>query len=79
MKMAKYVFPDPNNRSKNDPCIIIETKMVLGLYNQAHDDEEMQKVTEKVQKWITEQAECNGWDEATFVGSQCILKNKFIK
>lgn len=41
MKMAgQYVFPDPDDRSKNDPCIIVNNKKVLGIYNQAHPDEE---------------------------------------
>lgn len=79
MKMAKYIFPDPNDRSKNDPCIIINTKRVLGLYNQDHPEEEnMQKVTEKVQGWITDVAKEKGWDEVKFSGGQCILENKFI-
>jgi hypothetical protein len=77
MKMAKYVLPDPDDRSKNDPCIIMDTKKVLGLYNQDHDDEEMQKVTPKVQEWITSQSKDNGWDEVKFAGGQCILENKF--
>ena len=36
MKLAKYILPDPDDRSKNDPCIIMDTKKVLGLYNQSH-------------------------------------------
>ena len=78
MKMAKYVLPDPNDRSKNDPCIIMENKKVLGLYNQAHPDEEdMQKVMDKVQDWVTAEAKSNGWDEVKFAGGQCILENLF--
>lgn len=79
MKMAgKYVFPDPNDRSKNDPCIIMENKKVLGIYNQSHPDEEdMQKVTEKVQDWIKKEANKIGWDEVKFAGGQCILENLF--
>jgi len=76
----KYVFPDPNDRSKNDPCIIVDSKKVLGLYNQDHgDDEDMQKVTQKVQDWCMETAEKSGWDEVSFSGGQCILKNNFTK
>lgn len=42
----KYVFSDPDNKSKNDPCTIVDSKKVLGIYNQKHSDEEdMQKVT----------------------------------
>lgn len=81
MKMAgKYVFPDPNDRSKNDPCIIMNNKKVLGIYNQAtehKDEEDMQKVTPKVQEWITGEAKNLGWDEVKFAGGQCILENNF--
>ncbi len=80
MKVARYVLPDPDDRSKNDPCIILETKKVLGLYNQCHGDEEdMQKVTQKVQDWTVTEAKNSGWDEVKFIGSQCILENKFNK
>lgn len=81
MKMSrKYVFPDPNDRSKNDPCTIVDSKKVLGLYNQEHrDDEDMQKVTQKVQDWCKDKAEQAGWDEVSFSGGQCILKNNFTK
>jgi len=77
---GKYVFPDPNDRSKNDPCIIMNNKKVLGIYNQAQvhkDEENMQKVTPKVQEWIKNEAEKIGWDEIKFSGGQCILENHF--
>lgn len=78
MKMAKYVFPDPNDRSKNDPCVIVNNKKVLGLYNQAHPDEEdMQRVMDKVQEWMTNEAKKLGWDDVKFAGGQCILENNF--
>ena len=74
----KYVLPDPNDRSKNDPNIIVESKRVLGLYNQEHTEEDdMQKVTTKVQDWFTEKATEAGWDEIKFSGGQCILGNEF--
>lgn len=81
MKMAgQYLFPDPDDRSKNDPCIIVNNKKVLGIYNQAHPKEEdMQKVTSKVQEWFKEKAEKMKWDDVKFSGGQCILENKFKK
>lgn len=79
MKMSRlYVFPDPDDRSKNDPSIIVSSKKVLGIYNQEHEAEEnMQKVTQKVQDWFKEKAEENGWDDIRFSGGQCILENEF--
>ena len=42
---------NPDDRSKNDPNTIVDSKKVLGIYNQEHNDEEdMQKVTQKVQE-----------------------------
>lgn len=81
MRMArKYVFPDPDDRSKNNPCIIVDNDKVLGLYNQEQDaDNKMQKVTQKVQDWIKEQATELGWDNIKFAGGQCILENEFKK
>lgn len=81
MKMpGKYVFPDPDDRSKNDPSIIVNSKKVLGIYNQEHEDEEnMQKVTRKVQEWFASKASDAGWDNVGFSGGQCILKNEFKK
>lgn len=73
-----YVFPDPNDRSKNDPSIIATSQQVLGLYNQENNDD-MQRVTQKVQEWFINRAKEEGWDEHTFSGNQCLLKNNFIK
>lgn len=79
MKMSRpYAFPDPDDRSKNDPSIIVSSKKVLGIYNQEHDSEEnMQKVTPKVQEWFKEKAVNAGWDDVRFSGGQCILENEF--
>jgi len=51
------------------------------LYNQYNNDgAEVQKVTSTVKDWFVYEAQSNqGWDEAKFVGSQCILENKFDK
>lgn len=78
--MGHYIFPDPDDRSKNNPCFIVNTKKVLGIYNQEHpDDEDMQKVTPKVQEWFKNKATDYGWDEVKFSGGQCILENHFSK
>lgn len=73
-----YVFPDPDDRSKNDPSYIVSSQQVLGLYNQENcEGDEMQKVTKKVQEWFMDRAHQEGWDEYSFSGNQCILKNNF--
>ena len=81
MKMSRpFVFPDPDDRSKNNPGIIATSEQVIGLYNQFNKDgDEIQRVTSTVKDWFLEEAKNQGWDEAKFVGSQCILENKFLK
>lgn len=81
MKMSRpFVLPDPNDRSKNEPCIIASSQQVIGIYNQYNSDgDEMQKVTDKVKEWFVAYSKEQGWDEADFAGNQCILKNNFTK
>lgn len=77
--MAKgrpYVFPDPNDRSVNEPAVIVKVPQILGLYNQAHSDEEpMSRVVQSVQDWFVAEAKAEQWDVAEFAGSECILRN----
>ena len=67
-----YVFPDTNDRSPNDPSIIVSTEQVLGIYNQDFD-EDMQRVTSKVVDWFKAEATNYKWDKVEFIGNQCIL------
>ena len=67
-----FVFPDPNDRSPNNPSVIVSSTQVLGIYNQS-SGEKMKNVTEKVQTWFCEQAHTYMWDDAKFSGNQCIL------
>lgn len=80
MKMSRpFVFPDPDDRSKNNPAVIVTSEQVIGLYNQynKHGDE-VQKVSSTVKDWFAKEAtENQGWDEAKFIGNQCILENHF--
>lgn len=51
-----FVFPDPNDRSPNDPSVIVSPTQVLGIYKQYTGDR-MERVTAKVQEWFCEKAE----------------------
>ena len=74
----RFVFPDPDDRSKNNPSIILDNAQVLNIYNQDNEDgDDMQRVTKKVQDWILAEATNQGWDEAHFIGNQCILTKSF--
>ena len=81
MRMPRpFVFPDPDDRSKNDPGIIVTSEQVIGLYNQFNKDgDEIQRVTSTVKDWFLEESKNQGWDDAKFVGNQCVLENKFSK
>lgn len=71
-----FVFPDPNDRSPNNPSIILSNEQVLGIYNQDCADGEMQRVTEKVKEWFVNEGKSYNWDEIEFIGNQCILSVK---
>lgn len=74
-----FVFPDPNDRSPNDPSIIVSPNQVLGIYRQ-YTGEKMERITSKVQEWFCDQAKNKyGWDDARFSGNQCILEVKMDK
>ena len=38
-----FVFPDPNDRSPNDPSVIVSPAQVLGIYKQ-YTGERMERV-----------------------------------
>ncbi len=69
----KYYFPDPNDRSANAPSVIVSKPQVIGLWNQSHPNDRMQRVTEKVQTWFEEQSKVYKWDSAHFSGNECQL------
>lgn len=78
--LRPFVFPDPDDRSKNDPSIIVTSQQVIGIYNQYNSEgDEMQRVTDKVKEWFLAYSKEQGWDESTFASNQCILKNNFTK
>ncbi len=72
-----FVFPDPDDRSKNNPAVIVTSEQVIGLYNQYNENgEEVQRVSGTVKKigFTKEATRKSGLDDAKFVGSQCILE-----
>lgn len=70
----KFVFPDPNDRSYNEPKVILDQPRVIGLFNQENNVRpKRQMVTQDVKEWFTNEAISRGWDTAEFVGNQCTL------
>ena len=70
--MARYVFPDVNDRSPNNPMEIVEKDRVLGLYNQEHGEDALY-ITETVKEWFKAKAGEQDWSNASFAGNQAIL------
>ncbi|WP_162617855.1 hypothetical protein [Salinicola halophilus] len=68
-----YIFPDPKDRSPNEPTIALNQQKVLGIYNQHHPEDRREKVTDPVKEWFRDEANRQGWKEATFHGSVCVL------
>lgn len=66
------VFPDPDDRSVNNPSIIVNTEDVLGYYNQQTGDDK-ERVVESVKTWYKDEAVKQGWNSAEFHGNQCVL------
>jgi hypothetical protein len=68
-----FAFPDPNDRSPNDPSVTVQPFNILGLYNQA-TGEEKTRVVEAVKEWfVTEARATYGWPEASFAGNVAVL------
>jgi hypothetical protein len=69
-----FVFPDPNDRSPNEPKVIVSSAQIIGIYNQKNTDNRIERVTQEVKDWfINEAVNTYNWNEATFTGNQCIL------
>ena len=66
------VFPDPNDRSVNNPSIIVDSVDVLGYYNQQTGDDK-ERVVDSVKDWYKDEAKKQGWASAEFHGNQCVL------
>lgn len=67
----KYYFPDPNDRSANAPSVIVSKAQVIGLWNQSHPNDKLERVVERVQTWFEEEAKRYKWDVAHFSGNEC--------
>ena len=68
-----FVFPDPNDRSPNNPSVIVSSPQILGIYKH-YTGESMERVTKKVQDWFcTEATKKYSWDDSVFHGNQCVL------
>lgn len=67
-----FQFPDPNDRSFNEPRVIMNPEDILKLYNKEKGAKQ-EKVTGTVREWFVSEALMNDWNTAEFTGSQCTL------
>ena len=73
-----YVFPDPDDRSKNSPYADVPSARVINLYNQSTDSD-ARRLTEKIRTWFKQEALDLGWDDAEFSDTGCRLTNTRVK
>ncbi|WP_290519535.1 hypothetical protein [Alcanivorax sp.] len=73
--MAKpHSMPDPKDRSVNSPSYIASAAQVLGYYNAHNKGEKKERVVGSVKDWYIDKAKKEGWEKATFHGSDCLLE-----
>ena len=71
-----FVAPVPEDRSVNEPSVIVSATQVLGFYNQ-ENEEKRERVNDTVKKWYKEtMMKDYGWSKAEFSGNQCLLEAK---
>ena len=68
-----FIFPDPKDRSINEPTLVVSQTQVLGNYNQVNADDPRERVTDTVKEWFKDEASKAGWKNSEFHGSQCVL------
>lgn len=68
-----FKFPDPNDRSFNEPRVIAQPEEILKLYNKEKGTKQ-ERVTDPVKDWFVKAATDYGWKTADFTGSQCTLE-----
>jgi hypothetical protein len=73
-----FLFPDPKDRSINEPTLVVSQVQVIGNFNHAHPEDSREKVTDPVKAWFKEEALKAGWKNAEFHGSQCVLTAELV-
>lgn len=70
--MKNSVFPNPADRTKDEPADLISAKLVLRLYNIIHAIK-VDTVTPAVKDWFLAEAKEVGWQKIEFLGNQALL------
>lgn len=71
--MARHFeFPVPEDRSINKPHTTLESREILGLYNQRHDAD-AKRIGDSVKNWLEQEAKSLGWETVTVSEGVAIL------
>jgi hypothetical protein len=73
-----FIFPDPRDRSINEPTLVVSQTQVIGNFNQANAADKREKVTDPVKEWFKGEALKAGWKNVEFHGSQCVLTAEIV-
>lgn len=77
--MRKDLLPSPEDRTVNDPAVLVPSENVLAIYNanQGFKNKEAQNhITEAVRRHVAELAEKAGWSNVRFYGNSLFLEAK---
>ena len=72
-----HEMPDPDDRSVNDPHVIVEGKAVVGYYRQT--DPKAKVVSQTVRDGYEAAAKAAGWKEVTWVGDAAVLRADIVR
>ena len=74
--MNEFNLPDPNDRSPNQPVVLVSPSEVLEAFFK-YTKKDVSIVTEEVKGWYISATKMIGWSDAYFTGCQCILTRHF--
>lgn len=68
-------IPDPNDRTINEPCVLLSSKNVIAIYRKMKNIGNGPVYRDIVRDWFKEEAKKAGWTVVEFQGEgyQCLL------
>ena len=66
-------LPDPDDRSVNEPVIVITTSSILTIFNNEDPHAEADIITDNIITWFEERAYDSGWADVQVYGKQCVM------
>ena len=73
-----YEWPDPKDRSPNNPQVLVPAEQVRSLYNQ-ETDQKAKNVSETVRTQFEKYAKDAGWEEVEWASNTAVLKKQWCK